>query len=615
MTPAIPSLLLAIAGLAAPQSAVPPPARTPVEVVVSGRTSTLRSIDVEDVGRSIPETFAKDSLADVEGFRWFVSRHYALQTDYDAARARHLLSLLELAYPHYVELFGREIPGIEGTRMAVVYGASKESLDKALKAVGVNWDFNGGGITYEGRNVAYQYPSGSLQYHQRYILLHEAAHLYQICLTGTTRTTPDWYSEGAADAVAHHVWESAAERLTVAVLDKPTINNWYQAGLAAHAREPFKAGDILSGRRGGRELGFLLVNYFSTDLERSVRWRIWRDELFRLNLRGTWQADSQRLIEELVGADALDRDFDAWLRARRPSFRYVDWGWEQDGDALMSYGWPQSGAYSQTDLLFAPKDAPVYEPGVMDYPLHARSELVGAVRRGVDEPIVGCVVGFGANPDSGVAGMALGVEGRAFAKVLVEQRKRLTLDASDLGGATESIELPAAFRAATEETHRIGLTIRIGRTALQVTARANDGGALQVVELALPLAAAQRELLLARPMAVIARDGRHWITPYVDDARRAEPDLDVAAPCNRWRFELEPELLALDRAAWRLASRSPKSLRELQARLLSAATAGVEAQRAARDAYTSALARVRRDVRACGAPAAAVTAALAELGK
>lgn len=61
---------------------------------------------------------------------------------------------------------------------------------------------------------------------------------------------------------------------------------------------------------------------------------------------------------------------------------------------------------------------------------------------------------------------------------------------------------------------------------------------MQVLELALPLATAQRQRLLARPMAVISRDGRHWITPYLDDARLAEPDLDVPAPCNLWRIPL-----------------------------------------------------------------------------
>ncbi len=620
----IPSFLLAIVSVcpsmgvlqqgSPPRAIVPSPESTPVEIVVSGRTSTLRSIVIEDVGRSIPKTYAGEHVVDVEGYRWYVSRHYALQTDYDEARARHLLTLLELAYPHYVEHFGREIPGIDTTRMAVVYGASRESLDKALKVAGITWDFNGGGITYEGLNIAYQFPSGGLQYHQRYILLHEAMHLYQMCLTGTTHTTPGWYVEGAADAIAHHVWDSASQRLTMSVVDKPTINNWYQSALEQHAREPFRASDILSGRRGGRDLGFLLMSYFAADPSRSSRWRVWRDELFRGDERDAWQAHSDRLIEDLFGADALDRDFEKWVCARRSSFRYVDWGWEQDGDALMSYGWPQSGAYSQTDLLFAPRDKPQYDALVMDYPLHERSPLVDVVKRGVQEPIVGCVVGFAENPDAGVVGLALGVEGRKFVRIVVEQRKRIVVDATDLGGKSASIELSEAFRAATKDTFRIGLTLRIGRAAIEVTARANDGGAMQVAELALPITAAQRERVLARPMAVISRDGKHWITPYVDDMRRAEPDLDVAAPPNRWRFELEHELDALTRAVWTLGNRAPRSLRELQARLVEAANGDGDVRGKVRADFANALTRVRADVKRCGAPSKAIAAALTDLG-
>ena len=542
-------LLAALAVLVAPPwlaaQDVPPPASTPVEMIVSGRTSTLGSITVESVGQNIPRTFSNDRLRNAPGFAWFVSRHYALQTDYNADRARHLLTLLELAYPHYVECFGREIPGIDTTRMAVIYGASTASLKSAMEADGINWDFGGGGIAYEGINAAYNYPSGTLQYHQRYIMLHECAHLYQICLNGTTMTTPPWYYEGVADAVAHHVWENAPQRLTMAVVDKPTVNNWYDAGLAAYAREPFKAGDILRGTRGGRDVGFLLYTYFSSDPGRLIRFRIWRDELFRLNLYGKHQDDSARLIEELFGSARLDEDFDAWLRAHRSSFHYVDWGWEQDGDTMMSYGYPQTGAYSQTDLLFAPGDTPRHEPLVMDYPLHPRSALVGPVERGVPEPTVGCLVGLAETPDSGVAGMALGVEGRSFVKVLVAERKRLLVDGTDLDAGQVSADFTGAFRDASAKTLQIGLTVRIAKDALEVSARTGEGDSVQTTTLSLPLTAPQRERVISRPMAVLSRDGRHWVTPYIDDARRPEPDLSIAAPPNRWRFAMMNELYAL----------------------------------------------------------------------
>lgn len=592
---------------------VPPPAETPVECVVSGRTSTLRSIEVANVGRAIPKTYAEGHVVDVEGFEWFVSRHYALQTDYSAERAKHLLTVLELAHPHYVELFGRELPDSDTTRMAVVYGASKESLDKALKANGVTWDFGGGGITYERLNVAYQYPSGSLEYHQRYILLHECAHLYQVCLEGTTFTTPSWYFEGVADALSHHVWESSSSRLTVAVVDKPTVNNWYQAGLETFAREPFTASDILAGRRGGRDLGFLLVTYLASDLDRAQRFDVWRDELFGLDLYAKCQDDSLRLAAELFGAAALDRDFDAWLKARRSSFRYVDWGWEQDGDALMSYGWPQTGAFSQTDLLFEPGAKAVHDPYVMDYPLHARSRLVDEPRRGVDEPTVGCWVGFRENPDAGEVGLALGVEGRSFASARVDRRQTLILDASDLGGERRELALSDAFRAATQPNFELGLSLRIGRERLELVARAGDPSAPEVAELSVALDPQQRERLLHRPLAVISRGGKHWITPYVDDARVPEPALDVAAPPNRWRFAAERELGALTRAVWRLGAHTPTRVRAAREALVRSARGDAEAQAAAREAYRASLARLREDVRRCGAPEVAREAALAEL--
>ncbi|MBI5434797.1 MAG: hypothetical protein HZA52_18335 [Planctomycetes bacterium] len=608
-------LALLASPLGARQDAVPTPAHTPVELVVSGRTSTLVSLEVADVGQTIPKTFAGDKLANVDGFRWFVSRHYALQTDYDAARARHLLALLELAFPHYVEVFGRELPELVDTRMPVVYGASKESLDTALKASGIVWDFGGGGITYEGFETAYQYPSGSLEYHLRYILLHECAHLYQICMNGTARSTPAWWYEGVADALAHHVWETSAQRLTVGVVDKPTINNWYDAGLEAFAREPFRASDILAERRGGRDLGFLLVHYFDTDPLRAARLSVWRDELFRKAEVGARQASSQALVEELFGAEALDRDFERLLGERSSSFRYVDWGFEQDGDALMSYGWPKDGEFSQTNLLFAPGDEPEFDPLRMDYPLHARSELVGAVRRGVAEPTVGCLVGFCENPDAGVAGLALGVEARSFARVLVEARRKLVVDTSALGGERRELELSDGFVEASSATFEIGLTVSLGRDELEVVARTGVGDGIRTAALALPIDRAQRERLLARPLAVLSRDGKHWLTPYVDDARRPEPELAVPAPPNRWRTTLAPELRRLARATWRLGRFAPSSLTSLTKDVEHAALGNAAAQAEARAKLAARSKRLRADVERSGADSERVRAALADLGE
>ncbi|MFI5386146.1 MAG: hypothetical protein ACHQ50_08505 [Fimbriimonadales bacterium] len=606
------ALLLFATITAAPvRQDVPTPLQTPVHLVVSGRTSTLGSIVIRNSGDAIPKTFSGNRLKNAAGFDWWLSRHYALQTDYKPDRAKYLLTILELAYPHYAELFGREPAGIDEKRMAVIYGSSKESLKTVLDADRIAWNFGGGGITFEGFNAAFNYPSGTLQYHQRYIMLHECVHLFQDCLYGTTMTTPGWFYEGIADATSHHVWEAARQRLTVNVVDKPTINNWYDAALEEYAKNPFKASDILGEKRGGRGLGFLLVKYFDTDPVRLMRFRVWRDELIRLAKYRTYQQDSARLIEEIFGAAKLDADFDAWIKARRSSFHYVDWGWEQDGDAMMSYGFPQTGPYSQTNLMFLPKEKASYYPLVMDYPLHPQSPLVGKVERGGDQPTVGCLVDFKQDADGGVAGMGLGVQGRSMLTVFIDQRRRLTIDATDLGGEKQTLEFPSAFVQATAKSFQVGLTIKITGEGVEVTARAGDGGSVQIARLALPLRQALIDRLLSRPMAVVSRGGLHWVTPYVDDARQPDPDLDVTAPANRWRTVLEPELYRLTRAAWRLGDQAPASLVALEDQLADAARHGQDGS--VRTAYADRLNQVVADIKACHGAPESIQESLAEI--
>lgn len=592
---------------------VPPPAATPVELVVSGRTSTLVSITIQDVGQEIPATFSGDQLKNSPGFTWYVSRHYALQTDYDAARARHLLTLLELAYPHYVEAFGQEIPNDQTTRMAVVYGASTDSLRRVLLGDGIDWSFHGGGITFEGIRAAFNYPSGSLQYHQRYIMLHECVHLFQMCLNGTVGNTPAWYFEGIADGLAHHVWEESAQRLTMGVTDKPTITNWYDDGLEDFTRTPFKLSDLLGADPSSRARSFLIYTFFSSTPDRLARFRVWRDEISKLGPGQPWREPSARLMEQLFGTAKLDADFDAWVRTRRSSFHYVDWGWEQDGDTLFSYGWPQSGPFSQTNLNFPPGQTPVYDPFVMDYPFHPQSPLVGAVERGVPEPTIGCLIGFQDTPDTGAAGLGLGVEGRSMVRILIEQRRSIVVDGTDLGAGKSATELGEEFRAATAQTMEVGLTVRIAAEGLEITVRGGKPGNIQSVVVTLPLDQAQRQRVLSSPVAVLSRDGRHRLTPYVDDRRKPEPDLSIAAPPNRWRFALQPRLQALVRAGWCLGASAPASLHDLQDELAGLAGTPESRSRSAIERIEERLSKVRLDIRSSGADEASIEAALEEL--
>ena len=97
----------ALAAAARPAGAgVPAPQSMAAEIITSGRTSTAIKVDTAAVGQEIPRTFSGDKVKNTPGFAWYVSRHWALKTDYPEEKARGYLVLLEQAYPHYVEFFG-----------------------------------------------------------------------------------------------------------------------------------------------------------------------------------------------------------------------------------------------------------------------------------------------------------------------------------------------------------------------------------------------------------------------------------------------------------------------------------------------------------------------------
>ena len=763
------ALFLAPAPRPAP-AAVPKPSDMAVDLVVSGRTTTARNVAVARANE-VPATFASTRIGNTPGFSWWVSRHYALKTDYPEAKARFYLTLLEMAYPHYVEAFGRRIPGIDEKRLPVCYASSTEKLGVALKSDGIKWGIQAGGITFEGFKCAYMYPSGTLDYHQRYIVLHECAHLYQLCLAGSSYTVPEWYTEGVADSLASHVYDRGGLRLTVHVFDKPATHDYFDEGMIALARRPMTAHEIHNQPSVPRGVSFLLAHFFLDDPDRSPKFRVYRDEMFRLN-RESNRAASDRLLQELFGPwEKIDAAFRAYLAGRRQTFHYAEWGWEQDADTLWSYGFAKHAQLSETDAYLPPGETPAYQPWRMDYPLQPMSPLVGPVERGAAEPSVGCLIDFSRCPGRGRAGIGLGLVGtadlqpipggvlfvdeaagkpgvkvaayrldktageglkpddvkngarlgesvdasvalelprsitqglknnfvvewdgwlraahedlytfsttsddgswlwvdgnlvvdngglhnaqettgsvrlaagmhrlriryfqaegaRAFdaamrfggrpgcLKLLIEEGARLVMDGTDLGLEKKAAPIPQNVRdAMAAGGHRVGLTARIATAALEVTLRAAGpmAGTPAEFKASLPLAEAVRARLLAHPLAILARDGWHGVTPYLDDRRRPEPDLRVPAPPNRWRNPGDHQLEALYRAAWRLKDKAPPSLTALKEKMLAAADKGPEAQKAALAAFEQSLAGVIGDVEQCAAPAEAKSSAVADL--
>ena len=649
--PAILAIIALAACVAAARAEVPPPPeRQAADVVVSGRTSTLVRVDVASAGQEIPRTFSGDTVRNTPGFAWWVSRHWALKTDLPEADARHYLGLLEMAWPHYVELFGREIPEMGDKRLTVCYASTAARLAGAITADGMTWDFRGGGITFEERKCSYVYPAGSLSYHQRYILLHEAAHLYQMCLYGSVYSTPAWYYEGVADSLAGHVYDSRASRLTVHVVDRPTMHNYFDSGREYLARAPISAETIHDTGGTDRGLPLLLFHYLADDPDRAQRLRLWRDELTRQALVNRCLTESARLMQDVFGSWIDIRGgFRKWITPLQPTFHNAEGLWEQDGNTLWSFPDPKGGI-CRSDVLLIPKAKPEYHPLRMDYPAEPLSPLVGPVERGVAEPAIGCVLDFSRSPDRGQAGIGLGVilgtpspgadkaaeaekpaapsgvrvttiqiggpTETGYLAVWVREGKELVMDGRAMGMREDVAAIPPEVRnAMAADGRRVGLTVWITAGSLEATLRAKAPGAAGPAEFkaSWPLNPAERERLMMRPPAILSQGGSHGITPFFDDRRRMEPDLSAPAPPNRWRNPGDRRLAALYRAARQLGEKTPPSLLALRQAMVGAADKDPATQKAAVETFAQEIGRVLQDVAACEAPPETVAAVVADL--
>ena len=303
-------------------AAAPAPSATPAKIVVNGRTSTAADIRIVKVGQEIPKTYAGERAKNTPGFEWYVSEHYALKSNMDDEFSRHVLAISELAYPHWVEMTGAEPPEPD-TRMYIVYGSSAQEMVKAMVSdigTGSRKGYGGGGVTMWANHSAYNYPSSTSMTHKRNLLLRENLHLLQVVAIGTMG------AEGMTSPGVNHVYDEKKKRLTVSVFDKAAVNNPIGAGLAALHKEFLPIQDYLGKHWGaGGGTGAVFTQFFWTDPDRLMKWRLLRDEMYR----GRFRRDPVlKVAEEICGPlEALNDEWKAWLAARHSSFRSVEPGW------------------------------------------------------------------------------------------------------------------------------------------------------------------------------------------------------------------------------------------------------------------------------------------------
>ncbi len=598
--PAAPVLLVAlVAPTATPAGegdAIPPPSATPARLVVSGRTSTALEIAVVAVGQNVPRTHAGERIGNSEGFEWYVSQHYALKSELGPDHARMVLETSELALPHLVALTGLEPPDADSTRMAIVYAKSLESMRRAIvDDLGGPWNGHGGGVTLWANLTAYNYPSGTLRYHQRDLVIHENLHMLLGVATREGMPRHTMGEESFVYAAAQHAYDPAHKRLTLAVFDQAPINHPTAEGVLALQESCLPIEELITRHwNQGGPLGATYTHFLWSDPDRWFRWCLWRDAYYAGEVVDG--ETNRALMERLFGPlERFDRVWRSWIEARRVSYRHVDWGWEQDGDELMAYGWPWDPAYwSQMDLRHAPGEPVAHDPLRMDYPAAPMPPSVGPVERGALEPAIGYLADLSGG---GWIGLGLGVEGRSMCQVVLE-RDRLVVVGRDLDLGRREFPLSAELLAAGRENgQRYGVTIRIEASRLAIRVRAGEARALEAL---VDLEPALRRRLVEGFLAVVAKDGRPRLVPFVDDARRPPPDLLVPAPANFWRFPAEAELLGLYRAAHRLGRRAPGALLALREDLLALVDAEPALQATAPALYRERIAAVASRVRMVG---------------
>jgi hypothetical protein len=588
-----------MSSIAHAQTAVPPPSDTPAVVIVSGHTSTAVSIKTVKVGSLVPRTYAGQMIHHYPGFVFYVSQHYALQSDMGDAYCTSLLEVAELAYPHWVDLVGAEPPDPD-TRMYFVYASTADLMKKVMSSdIGLSPpDEYGGGITMYANHSAYNYPSGSLQYHQRALMIHENLHMLQMVGFGTGGLEDFTYS------AEQSVYDPAKKQLTVMVFDKATTNNWTDVGLSRYQKErPSFAEFLPTAWSVGGAPAVMLTQFMWTDPDRFLKWRIWRDEYYLGHIDSNTVGPVTASIFGSLGD--VDKAWQAWLSTRHNSFHYVDWGWEQNGNALWSPGFPQHSAFSETDLLYKPGERATYDPYRMDYPTEPISYLVGPIKRGVDTPSVGATVDFSRNHENGIAGMALGVTDSTYYAVMIDGEA--TLSVFSQGIADTGLDLPrrdfplpaAIIDAGKANGHLYGVTMQIKPSSLEVTVRSGSADNVQSAVFDVPINSQQRERMIDQYMAVIAKSNSHGITAYIDDARKPSPDLYKAAPPNFWRFDGMDRLETLYKASWRLGRSAPNSLRTLKAEMLQAVEGDPKTQARAASDYEAHVLGVFHDVQKC----------------
>ena len=533
-------------------NSVPLPSEQQARIKVDQYVSTLERMDIAFVGKQIPYTYSDGKITNSDGYHWWVSKHFALKTDLPQDKASLYLELLEMSYPHYVTLFGMEPPNIKRQRIAVVYGKSRESTRESMLDDGFRRGVhaNAGGETMYYNRAGYSFPSHRQQ-HQRYIVIHETMHAFHMALNGHSTWAPNWITEGMADSVAHHVYDSDKHQLTVMVFDRAPMN-YVETGLRQYAQgnQPSIAqiNDDPALKRG---LNFFIVHFLLSDPKRAQYFALFRDKLMSANphSEATLPTANALLKETFPDWQAIETQFADYVKSVKSSFHIVTGPWEQDGNRYFIRSGKQK-SMPRLDILL-PENTSSRPHPVMDFPgpdqtslitLNARDSafsaglLVEFVKEQALRGRVGLGLGLELHPDNQEKRKTFAEksapEKDSWLQLVIEQGKYLIVSGHNMESYRLGVALNDSLRHAIHTSLKLGVSARVKGNQLIIDLAA--GNAKQ--SLSYSLTEQVRDKVIQGDLTLLAQNVGHKLTPYLpSDAHRVAGGLSEAWLAKDWQ--------------------------------------------------------------------------------
>ncbi len=586
---------------------IPTTHETRADLIVSGRTSTVRINRAADVDQLIPPTFADPSIKNTPGMSWFVSQHFALKTDLSIARVYPILDLLELAYPHLLWTTGRPPKDIKTKRIPIVIAKTKANYLAAVKS-----DLNVVPPQGASRFVSRKNLTAYLHVHQlgpyalRHLLLEAACELHSLIVFGPIVDHHPALLHGPASAIASHVYDPGFKRLTVNVIDKPTTPNPWLKGVRKLKSKRLNASDILLQNLGDADIWTVFTHFFWTDVQREYQWRLFRDNAYKI--KDNSPDARQKLAKRIFGKpDHLNKSFETWLDQTPTSFGLTHGSWDQRGQWIQftpATTQPKDPkkkhpAHLHLNMTLDGKTPSLRNPlAWMDYPSRKQSSLVDPIRVGWTRGVIGCLIDFAQAKRKGQVGVGLGFHNDKYLSILVDREKlRLNIEASTIGLPSKSYRIPRSFTLALKESrNRLGMTVRIEEDDIHILLRA---GKKRVRELKFnhPIQPNVHRRLKSQPFLYLAEGALISLIPYVNEKPKRNDNLFVSRPVGRWRFAGHDQLYALYRAQFHLGENAPQSLTELVQFMTKAASSKPDQQKIAIRRFNSQIQSIVADVR------------------